>query len=164
LRYLTQLVEIAKLLPEQQSPRLEKLTLPQLAKPMVFGLVEVPEKELCRIHRLFLGTLALLRCAATGLALERYRINTGQWAPSLANLVPQYLPGEQLDPFDGAVLRYRRLEDGVVIHSVGQDGKDHGGQLTREIPPPEGADLGFRLWDPSRRRQPAANDIPHEPE
>jgi hypothetical protein len=162
LRYLTQLVEIAKLPPEQQGPRLEKLTLPQMAKPTLSFFLEVPDKEIRQVHRIFLDTLARLRCAVTGLAVERYRIQTGQWPQSLANLVPQYLPEVQFDPFDGAALRYRRLEDGVVIYSVGWDRKDHGGQLTREITPPEGADLGFRLWDPSSRRQPAASD-PVEP-
>jgi hypothetical protein len=157
LRYVTQLVEIAKLPPEQQGPRLEELKLPQLAKPMVFAIAMVPDQGLRQIHCRFLGTLALLRCAVTALAIERYQRARGQWPGSLAQLIPQYLPEEQLDPFDGAALRYRRLEDGVVIYSVGPDRKDHGGQLTREMPPPEGADLGFRLWDPSKRSKVAVN-------
>ena len=158
LRYLTRLVELAKLPPEQQGPRLEELKLPQLAKPMTFGIVMVPDEGLHRIHRQFLGTLAVLRCAVTGLAVERYRRDTGQWPESLANLLARYLRKQQLDPFDGAALRYRRLEDGVVIYSVGPDRNDHGGHLTREMPPPEGADLGFRLWDPSKRRHAAVED------
>jgi len=32
------------------------------------------------------------------------------------------------DPFDGAPLRYRRLEKSYVIYSVGQDGHDDGGR------------------------------------
>jgi hypothetical protein len=156
LRYLTQLVEIAKLPPEQQGPRLQELRIPPMIKPTVYRLLELPETELRRIHRLLIGSLTVLRCAVTGLAIERYRRDTGRWPDSPGNLVPQYLAEEQLDPFDGAALRYRRLEDGVVIYSVGPDRKDHGGRLTREIPPPEGADLGFCLWDPSKRRQPAS--------
>ena len=159
LRYLTEKVEIAKLPPEHQGPRLEKLTLLQMARPTIFRIFDkMPDKELRRIHRLFLGTLAVLRCAVTGLAVERYRRDTGHWPESLATLLPRYLREQQLDPFDGAALRYRRLKDGVVIYSVGPDRKDHGGHLTREVPPPEGADLGFRLWEPSKRRQPAAID------
>jgi len=32
------------------------------------------------------------------------------------------------DPFDGAALRYRRLEKGYVIYSLGSDGHDDGGR------------------------------------
>ena len=156
LRYLTAVVEIAKLPPDQQGPRLEKLTLPPLVQPTLPFFKGMPEK-LRQIHQLFVCTQALLRCAVAGLAVERYRKDIGQWPESMADLAPLYLREGQIDPFDGAALRYRRLADGVVIYSVGPDGKDHGGQIAREMPPAEGADVGFRLWDPAKRRQPAAN-------
>jgi hypothetical protein len=40
----------------------------------------------------------------------------------------------------GEPLRYRLREEGVIVSSVGDHGKDGGG-------------LGFRLWDPDRRRR-----------
>lgn len=55
-------------------------------------------------------------------------------------------PEVPLDAYDGKPIRYRRLADGVVVYSVGADGKDDGGKA--------GADLGYRLWDVDRRRQP----------
>jgi hypothetical protein len=45
------------------------------------------------------------------------------------------------------------LDDGVVIYSIGPDGKDNGGKLGKD-PTKEGSDLGLRLWDISQRRQP----------
>ena len=48
--------------------------------------------------------------------------------------------------------------DGVVVYSVGQDGKDHGGKLRHdpgeEAFGPDGLDIGFQLWDVNARRQP----------
>jgi hypothetical protein len=164
LRYLNELVKIGKLPPEQQGLRLEELKLPRLQKPTISFILEVSDADLRGVHRMFLSTLALLRCAVTGLAVERYRRDTGEWPESLADLVPLYLREGQRDPFDGAALRYRRLEHGVVIYSVGPDGKDHGGQLTRDLQKLDGADLGFQLWGPSKRRQPAATDLDGVPE
>jgi hypothetical protein len=71
----------------------------------------------------------------------------------LAEPIPAYLERIPLDPFDGAPLRYRRLDDGVVIYSVGPDGKDNGGKFGKD-PMKEGTDRGFRLWDVPIRRQP----------
>jgi hypothetical protein len=45
------------------------------------------------------------------------------------------------------------LDDGVVIYSVGADGKDNGGKLDKN-PTKDGTDRGFRLWDVPKRRQP----------
>jgi hypothetical protein len=99
--------------------------------------------------------LAQLRCAVVALALERCRRAEGRWPATLDALAPRYLRGVPADPFDGQPLRYRRLDDGVVVYSVGPDRTDDGGTIDREQPLREGTDLGFRLWDAARRRQPA---------
>jgi hypothetical protein len=153
LRYLNELVEIGKLPPEQQGPRIEKLKLPQLQKPTLSWFLEIPDSELRQVHWRFLSTLALLRCAVTGLAVERYRRDVQRWPESLTILVPEYLREVQRDPFDGAALRYRRLENAIVIYSVGPD---------RDVATSEGY-LGFQLWDPSKRRQPAMADGDRKP-
>ena len=69
---------------------------------------------------------------------------------SLTELSPDFLPAVPLDPFDGKPLRYQQLLDGVVIHSVGTNPAkiSHPGL-------PDGIDIGFRLWNPEARRQPA---------
>jgi hypothetical protein len=104
--------------------------------------------------RLFQLGQARMRCTAVALALERYRLARGAWPAALADLPPELLPSVSLDPFDGKPLRYRRLADGVVVYSVGPDGADDGGDLSDHYEPEQGKDVGFRLWDVAKRRQP----------
>ena len=71
---------------------------------------------------------ACLRTAATAMAVERFRLaHQNQPPDSLAALVPAYLKSVPTDPFDGQPLRYKRLEKGYVIYSIGDDLKDDGG-------------------------------------
>ncbi|HEY7425710.1 MAG TPA: hypothetical protein VH682_15885 [Gemmataceae bacterium] len=97
---------------------------------------------------------AILRCTVVALASERYRQATRKWPESLDKLCPQFLKAVPRDPFDGEPLRYRRVEDGVVIYSVSSDGVDNNGNLDRERPNQPGVDIGCRLWDIAKRRQP----------
>jgi hypothetical protein len=97
---------------------------------------------------------AYVRCAVVAVAAERCRRDHGAWAGTIDQLCPKYLATVPRDPFDGQPLRYRRLEDGVMIYSVGQDGVDDGGNLDREHPTQPGVDIAFRLWDVKHRRQP----------
>jgi type II secretory pathway pseudopilin PulG len=89
-------------------------------------------------------TQALLRLAATAMAVERYRHERGRLPVTLSDLTPQFLDGVPTDPFDGAPLRYRPLMRGYEIYSVDADGRDDGG---REPPgtktPGETYDLTF---------------------
>jgi hypothetical protein len=48
------------------------------------------------------------------------------------DLVPTYLDTIPKDPFDGKDLRYKELDTGFVVYSVGEDGHDDGG---KERPP-----------------------------
>ncbi|MBA2226629.1 MAG: hypothetical protein N3E46_04065 [Gemmataceae bacterium] len=103
-----------------------------------------------------LHTLTLIRCAQVGLACERYRLKHQRWPDRLSDLTPEFLPQVPLDPFTGQPLRLTRTADGIAIHS--------GAQQQEGVPPlqgayktaglPEGVLLGFRLWNPERRRQP----------
>jgi hypothetical protein len=72
--------------------------------------------------------VAWLETAATALAAERYRLGQGRFPDAVDQLVPDYLAAVPVDPFDGAPLRYRRADRGFVVHSVGEDGRDDGGQ------------------------------------
>jgi hypothetical protein len=98
-------------------------------------------------------SVAEMRCAAMGIACERFRMKHGHWPESLASLVPDYLPAVPLDPFDGKPLKMKSLADGVVIYSIGLDGTDDGGDLRRDNNP-DGKDEGFRLWNVKDRRIP----------
>ena len=103
--------------------------------------------------RSFQRSQAVLRSAIAALAVERYRLEHERWPHSLSALVPQYLRQAPVDPHDGESLRYRRLDHGVVIYSVGPDQQDNGGNITSNSTAP-GTDIGFRLWNVEKRRQP----------
>jgi hypothetical protein len=150
--FLTKLIEIAKLPPEHQEEALQQL--PALPSRNDVPYVDFDFQLLPDLMVTFLRTLAEERSAVVGLALERYRRAQGHWPDTLADLVPTYLPQVPLDPFTGKELSYRRLDDGVVVYSVGPSGPLKGANAYLPVGVP-GADKGFRLWDVSKRRQPA---------
>ncbi len=75
-----------------------------------------------------LVNISILRAAQAALAVQRYRLKNGKLPDSLSNLVPEFLEAVPLDPFDGKELRYKKLDSGFVIYSVGEDLIDDGGQ------------------------------------
>ncbi len=102
---------------------------------------------------------AQLRCAIAATAAERFRRADGRWPDTLDALMEAgYLRETPVDPYDGRPLRWRRLEDGAEAYSVGPDDEDNGGNMDRKNPVTPGTDIGFRLWGPSRRRQPPVED------
>jgi hypothetical protein len=114
----------------------------------------------------FLATHAQMRSAQVALAAECYRRAHGDWPQALTELVPEHLPTVPLDPFDGEPLRYRRTERGVVIYSVGENGRDDGGDPRREFIKSIGdmpRDEVFTLWDVAQRRQPPKLPEPATP-
>jgi hypothetical protein len=75
-----------------------------------------------------LRSVARLRAARAGLAVERHRLAAGKLPDSLTELVPVYLESIPKDPFDGNELRYKKLEAGFVVYSIGEDMSDDGGK------------------------------------
>jgi hypothetical protein len=152
LNYMNRVVELAKLPPEQQEEAFQQqeLILPKERSPLVRLLAPAGGRLAFACNR----TQAELRCAAVALAVERYRLEHRRWPDALDALVPQYLAQVPRDPFDGKPLRYRRLDQGVVVYSVGKDREDNGGNINTKRPLEKGTDLGFRLWDVAHRRQP----------
>jgi hypothetical protein len=80
-----------------------------------------------RIMQIDSRHLADLRATQTALAIERYRMAEGHLPESLDNLVPAFLEAVPIDPFDGQSLKYRTLEKGFVVYSIGDDLTDEGG-------------------------------------
>ena len=155
LRYLNQCVEIAKLPPEQQVERLLHFDLrPPVNVPQLLVALGEPN-DFRALARRFHASLAFLRCGIAAVAVERYRLAHGHWPDRLEDLIPAYLSKIPIDPFDGQPLRFRRLKDGVIIYTVGEDQKDEGGRRIRIKAGAADADSGFQLWDPERRRQAA---------
>ncbi len=92
-----------------------------------------------------------LSCLTTALAAERYRWQHHDWPPSLEALAPKFLAAPPLDAFDAQPLRYRRLNDGLVIYSLCPDGKGQVFDPNKPSPPGEG--IAVRLWDVQQRKQ-----------
>ena len=68
------------------------------------------------------------RLLITAIALKRYNLRPGKWPETLEELVPDFLEQVPLDFMDGKPLRYRPAPEGrFLLYSVGEDGKDDGG-------------------------------------
>jgi hypothetical protein len=87
---------------------------------------------LARINTIELRNFANLNTARVALVIERYRLAAGKLPESLSELVPSYLESVPKDPFDGNELRYKKLDTGFVVYSIGEDLSDDGG---KEKPP-----------------------------
>src|SRR5262249_40609254 len=127
LRRMTEIVEAARLPFPEQAERFEVLrTEPDdrsaaLAWPFLRAMSTMGEPTQRKQAR--------LRCAVAAVAAERYRRVHGHWPVSLGALVPDLLAEVPADPYDGARLRFRRLRDGVVVYTLGPDGRDNEGNL-----------------------------------
>lgn len=78
-------------------------------------------------------TIAIKRSALAVLAAKRHQLASGQFPDSLKVLVPDYLPDVPQDPFgDNKSLHYKKAGDGCLVYSVGQNGKDDGGDSQKE--------------------------------
>jgi hypothetical protein len=152
LRYLTRAVEAAKLPPELQEGGFQEAFAGRMAEPRLVTYLTV--NTVVRVEQRGRAP-AQLRCAIAAVAAERFRQEHGRWPDSLKELVAAGFLGEvPADPYDGAPLRFRRLDYGLVVYALGPDGKDDGGTLIRKAPAAEGPDVGFRLWNAAQRRQP----------
>ncbi|MCG3149662.1 MAG: hypothetical protein PCFJNLEI_03127 [Verrucomicrobiae bacterium] len=89
-----------------------------------------------------LKSSARLRVTQAAIAAERYRLEHGEWPEQLVAPVPT-------DPFDGQPLRYRRTETGIVVWSIGEDGRDDGGRERR--PGALEPDISFTIDRPPKR-------------
>jgi hypothetical protein len=152
LRYMTEMVEVAKLPPEQWQNRLagqraKIQQLPMLAQLLVAAVDKM--SEACQRNH------ALLRCAIVAIAAERYRRANGQWPETPDELVKAgLLKAVPTDPYAaGQRIKFTRAADGLIVYTTGTDGKDDGGKLNPDARK-AGFDYGLRLWDVSARRQP----------
>ncbi len=116
-------------LPEQERVKAaETIEAERQEVPRIYVMLHVLMPVHLRIFQLSLNNIARLRTVRVGLAIERYRLANGKLPENLAELVPAYLDTVPKDPFDGQELRYKRLEKGYVVYSIGEDGSDDGGE------------------------------------
>jgi hypothetical protein len=110
----------------------------QFAMMSISGLGNVPAR--------FATLEARRRAAAVAISVQRFRAANGGRVPeSIQNLLAGFLPSIPQDPFDGAPLRYRLLEPGYVVYSVGPDREDNGGKY-RPRGGVKGYDDTFGVW------------------
>lgn len=116
-----------------------------LSRMILPGLSKILAKEL--------RSVATIRCAMAGLALERFHLAHGRLPDSLDELVPRFLGAVPADPMDGRPLRYRRLDRGHVVYSVGDDLTDDGGVEFADRP--KNSSVGWDYTFVVRRAHPA---------
>jgi len=116
-------------LPEHRRVPAVKAVEAKLAEiPKVYWTVHMVTPAYSRIVEVGLRNTAHLRVARTALAVERYRLAEGKLPEGLTALAPDYLDAVPKDPFDGQDLRFKRLEKGYVVYSIGGDCSDDGGK------------------------------------
>jgi type II secretory pathway pseudopilin PulG len=95
-----------------------------LLSPMV-----IPSLQAAMRKAVHAETLRELTLAA--IALKRYQLRHGRLPDNLAALAPEFLRETPRDWFNGQPLHYRPNADGTfLLYSVGEDGKDDGGDPT----------------------------------
>ncbi len=121
---------------------IEAFKLPPIERLKVTKAVEDEAQEISKIHFLTRAIIpaiahvvvldcrimARLDAAHVALAVERYRMANGKLPDSFDDLVPKFLEVVPKDPFDGKPLKYKKLDPGFVIYSVGDDLSDDGGK------------------------------------
>lgn len=81
-----------------------------------------------RIYQLYARYHAGHISAQTAIAVLRYRLKYQQLPENMATLVPEYMAGVPVDPFDGESIRYVKKDKGFTVYSVGDDGQDNNGR------------------------------------
>jgi hypothetical protein len=93
-----------------------------------------------------------LELAVAGIGVERYRQKFARWPETLDEVVQaKLLDRVPVDPFDRKPVRFRKTADGVVLYSIGPDGKGAG--TAWDTPDPVSPRYEFRLWNEDQRRQ-----------
>jgi hypothetical protein len=155
LETMTKMYEVRSLPEHEQRAALKAIPIPPDESGTVLSHALCPSS--LKLFETSIRIRADLRCAATAIAVERFRQAHDRWPESLAEISKEILPKIPLDPIDGKPLRYLKRVDGVTIYSLGLDEKDDGGLLAdtatgRKI----NTDFGCRLYNPDRRGLPAA--------
>ncbi|MGD0539309.1 MAG: hypothetical protein ABSC03_16885 [Verrucomicrobiota bacterium] len=95
----------------------------------LFSPVAMPNLQAAMRKAIHAETLRELTLAAV--ALKRYQLRHGRLPDNLAALAPEFLHEAPRDWYNGEPLHYRPNADGTfLLYSVGEDGKDDGGNPT----------------------------------
>jgi hypothetical protein len=95
--------------------------------PKIFSALML--QNLASVEARFVKQEAHRRAGMVAVAVEQYRLQRGSKVPAtLDQLVPQFLSEVPNDPFDGQPMRFKKLEKGYVVYSIGSDKSDDGGK------------------------------------
>jgi hypothetical protein len=78
------------------------------------------------------------------IALVAYRMKNSAYPEELEQLTPAFLGKIPNDPFSDGPLRYKRLQWGCLVYSVGPNGKDECGEFDGSVWP-EKDDVNTRI-------------------
>jgi hypothetical protein len=165
LQFHNKAVEYAKLPPSEMRAKLQYLYMytkdkneaPLLARALCPAIGRLSDNAVRAQQR--------MECGIAAIGVERFRLKSGRWPDSLGEvLAAKFLDQVPTDYVDSKPLRYRKVNDGVVIYSVGDtyvpnkyagDALDVGKEA--ELPFYDdyvNRRVEFRLWDEQYRRQP----------
>lgn len=92
--------------------------------------------------------------AAAACALERYRLDHGEYPDTLEALTPDYISNVPMDLMDGQPLRYHKRDDGWFdLYSVGPNQKDDGGVFPKTNSGEDEWDYPWPLPIPQKRQR-----------
>jgi hypothetical protein len=162
LRYLNEMVAVAKKPPEEWNALLAPHRTGLRGQPMVIQMLAPAIDKMGQASQ---RNHAVLRSAIVALAAERFRQQHGRWPETLDELVrSKLLSAVPTDSYNGAPITLARPAAALVVYCVGPDGADNGGKIDRQNPTKPGTDLGFQLWDAPARRAPALPPKPSGPD
>ena len=132
-------IKSEQLAPHQRQDAVNAIDARLKSTSQIHILLHAIIPALSRITSIDIRNIAQLRTAHVALAIERYRLATRRLPDALTDLVPSYLDAVPADPFDGNEMRYKKLETGFVVYSIGEDLRDDGGteepsRKTKEAP------------------------------
>jgi hypothetical protein len=152
LELMTEALEIGKLPTEKQQAAFQDW-INKVTKLNRFNFIRMLLPAAGNVAEAQIRNLAVLRTAQVGVAAERYRMTTGHWPTQLADLTPRFLDSLPVDPYDGLPLKFNQQDGAFIVYTLGADRTDNGAQLD-DKPFQLGSDIGFRLFEPAKRRQP----------
>ena len=80
--------------------------------------------------------------------LHAYHAKHDKWPQTLADALPKSEAGRLIDPFSNAPFGYRLVDGNPLLYTVGENGKDDGGQVYRENGKPAWGNTGDYIYYP----------------
>lgn len=139
LKYLQEMINLGREASQEKSlkamePRMDELMLRFQNRGFYDKLRFPSEMSVSSLSRVLYRVMRVEteRSLVLGaIALKRYILRYGKPPSSLSALVPEFLSSVPVDYMDGQPVKYRAQPDGgFLLYSVGEDGKDDGGDAS----------------------------------